>query len=301
LTQPVVGFLGSTSAVQFASPVAAFQQGLKETGYTDSRNVVIDYRWADGQYERLATLAAELVRIPSNVIVAVAPPAALAAKSATSTIPIVFASGADPVALGLVASINRPGGNITGVNFVTGEITGKILETALELVPQVTTVVFLVNPSNPNTRSQTINAEAAATALRRTLHVMQAQTEAQIAQAFVRAKELGVGAFIVATDVFFLSRTAQLISLSTRYEIPVVYNLAEYVRAGGLLSYGTNLTEAYKQVGRYAGQILNGAKPANLPVMQPTKFELVINLKAAKALGLTVPATLLARADEVIE
>lgn len=298
---PVIGFLSSTSADQWSQFIAAFHIGLKEQNFADGANVAIEYRWAEGQYDRLPGFADDLVRKGCDVIVAVAPPAARAAKAATSKIPIVFISGVDPVALGLVASVNRPGGNLTGFNFATAEIVSKIMQTILQLLPQLRTFAFLMNPQNPNSASQANDVQSAAKALGREASILLASSGADIDAAFDVIKQRGIDALIIATDAFFVSRRTQLVSSSERLAIPTVYALREYVAAGGLLSYGTSVTDAYRQVGAYAGRILKGAKPADLPVLQPTKFEIAINLKTAKALGLSVPDNLLALADEVIE
>ena len=298
---PVVGFLSSTSAVQWSQFIAAFHRGLGELGYAEGANVGIEYRWAEGQYDRLPGLASELVSKDCNVIVAVAPPAAKAAQTATSKIPIVFVTGVDPVALGLVASINRPGANITGFNFATAELVSKIMQTIVQLIPQLKSFAFLMNPQNPNAASQAHDAHAAAKGLGREAHVLPASSPADIDAAFGAIKARGIDALIVATDAYFVSRTTQLVELSRQHSVPTVFALREYVAAGGLLSYGTSVIDAYRQVGVYTGRILKGAKPADLPVLQPTKFEITINLKAAKELGLSVPDNLVALADEVFE
>jgi putative ABC transport system substrate-binding protein len=298
---PTIGFLSSTSAVQWSQFIAAFHRGLKEMNYTEGVNVGIQYRWADGQYDRLPGLANELVRNDCNVIVAVAPPAAKAAQDATSKTPIVFVSGVDPVALGLVASINRPGANITGFNFATAELVSKIMQTIVQLMPSLKSFAFLMNPQNPNAASQARDAQAAAKGLGREAHILPASNPADIDAAFGAIKARGIDALIVATDAFFVSRTTQLVSSSRRLEVPTVYALREYVAAGGLLSYGTSVTDAYRQVGVYVGRILKGAKPADLPVLQPTTFEMTINLKAVKELGLSVPDNLMSLVNEVFE
>jgi putative ABC transport system substrate-binding protein len=298
---PVIGFLSSTSAAQWSHFIAAFLQGLGEQSYTEGANVGIEYRWAEGQYGRLPGLAGELVGKDCNVIVAVSPPAAKAAQAATSKIPIVFVSGVDPVALGLVASINRPGANITGFNFATAEVVSKIMQTIVQLIPQLKSFAFLMNPQNPNAASQARDAQAAAKGLGREAHILPASSPADIDAAFDVIKARSIDALIVATDAYFVSRTSQLVDLSRKLHVPTVYALREYVASGGLLSYGTSVTDAYRQVGVYAGRILKGAKPADLPVLQPTKFEITINLKTAKELGLSVPDNLLALANEVFE
>lgn len=298
---PVIGFLGSTTAAQFSPFVEAFSRGLREAGYVERETVTIAYRWAEGRYHQLPALAAELVRDRVDVIVAVAPPAALAAKVATSTIPIVFSSGGDPVALGLVSSINRPGGNLTGATFVSAAMSPKLMELILQLVPNATSVALLVNPDNQNSAVQVKDLQSAGRTVGREVHVLHANSNAGLEAAFQSLVERKTSALVVGTDVFFLSRKELLNALAQRHGLPTVYNLREYPLSGGLLSYGPSLAEQYRQIGLYVGRILKGAKPADLPVLQPTKFELVLNLKAAHALGISFPPTLLALADEVIE
>lgn len=298
---PIIGFLGSTGAQQWLPFVAAFFEGLKETGFVDKQNVKMEYRWADGQYDRLPGLAAELVRARVDLIVAVAPPAALAAKSATNSIPIVFASGADPVKLGLVTSFNKPGGNITGVTFITAELAPKILELILELIPQAKTIGFIANPDNQNTIAQAKDVQAAAQSLARDVRVVYANTGEGIDKAFSDLAEIKTDAVMIGTDAFFLAQKDRMVGLPSHYRIPTIYNLREYPAAGGLLSYGTSVTDTYRQIGLYAGRILKGAKPADLPVFSSSRFELIINLRTAKVLGLNVAPTLIARSDEVIE
>jgi putative ABC transport system substrate-binding protein len=298
---PKVGFLSSASAKEWTPFLSAFLGGLRETEHVEGRHFTIEYRWAEGQYDRLPALAADLVRNRSDLVVAVTPPAALAAKAATATIPVVFLTGADPVALGLVASINRPGGNLTGITFATAELASKLLQTIQQLVPNLTSIAMLVNPGNQSSVAQSRDLQIAVQSLGAKCQVLSATNEADLDKAFEQIKGHDVDALVVATDSFFLVRKNQLVSLSERFAVPTVYNLREYVIAGGLLSYGTSVADAYRQVGIYVGRILKGARPADLPVLQPTKFELVINPKTAKALGLTVPDKLLALADEVIE
>jgi putative ABC transport system substrate-binding protein len=299
---PLVGFLGSGTSAGFAPNVAAVRQGLEEAGYVEGRKVEIEYRWADGQYDRLPALAAELVRRQVSAIVApVSTPAALAAKAATMSIPVVFSIGGDPVELGLVASLNRPGGNITGVTWRSTELIAKGLELIVELVPTSTRIAALVNPGNPNSEIQSRDLHAAARRLGRKVDVLNAGTERDIDSAFATLAREGVEAMIIGPDGFFYNRRDQIVALAGRYAVPTLYSWPEYVRAGGLMSYGSSLSDANRLVGIYAGQILKGVKPAELPVVQSTKVELVINLKTAKALGLEIPPTLLARADEVIE
>jgi putative tryptophan/tyrosine transport system substrate-binding protein len=280
--------------------VAAFLQGLSETGYVDGKNVAIEHRWAEGDYDRLAALAADLVRRKVDVIAALGIPSALAAKSATSTIPIVFSVG-DAVERGLVTSLARPGGNLTGVSLLNVELTPKRLELISELVPQAGVIALLVNPNNPNTERTIRDMEEAARAKGVQLNILRAGTESEIDAAFASLVQLPAGALVVVGDPLFINRREQLVALASRHAVPAIYALREYAAAGGLISYGTSFTAAYRQLGTYAGKILKGAKPADLPVEQPTTFELVVNLKTAKALGLTVPPSILARADEVIE
>jgi putative tryptophan/tyrosine transport system substrate-binding protein len=298
----VIGFLGSPSAAEWVHLVAAFQQDLKEIGYVEGQNVAIEYRWADGRYDRLPGLAAELVRQQVSVIFAagtVAP--ALAAKAATATIPIVFANGIDPVQFGLAVSLNRPGGNITGVSFLTGDLGEKRLGLVRELVPDVAVGAVLVNPNNPNAESNVRDAREAARLLALQFHVFNASTAQDIDTVFASLVQRRIGVLLVSPDAFFLGQRHQFAELAARYAVPTMYNAREYVAAGGLMSYGTSIVDAYRRAGVYTGKILKGAKPADLPVEQSTRFEFVINLKTAKALGLTVPPTLLALADEVIE
>jgi putative ABC transport system substrate-binding protein len=298
----VIGFLSSRSPGPYAPFVAAFRQGLDDTGYIDGQNVAIDYRWAEGNDDRLPAMAADLVGRKVDVIVASGGvPSAMAAKHATETIPIVFPSAADPVVLGLVASLARPGGNLTGVSFLSVELIPKRLELLLELVPRARVMAFLVNPNNPNTKSYIAGAQAAAGLKGVQLHILKAATESEIAAASATLVQLGVDALLVGGDPFYNSRPDQIVAVASRHAIPAMYDAPFFVAAGGLISYGASLTAAYRQVGVYAGRILKGEKPADLPVQQPTTFELVINLKTAKALGLAVPQPLLARADEVIE
>jgi putative ABC transport system substrate-binding protein len=299
---PVVGFLNAGSAAPQASFTAALLQGLKETGHVEGQSLTIGYRYADFQNERLPALAADLVEHRVRVIAALGGPAsAIAAKAATATIPIVFVTGGDPVKLGLVASLNRPGGNITGVSFLTNALGSKRLELLLELMPTAAAIGFLVDPTNPNTESETTEMLAAADALKRKLLIVRASTESEIDAAFASLIQQRADALIVAAQAFFTSRRDHVVALTRRHALPTIYQARQLVAAGGLMSYGTSITDAHRQAGIYAGRILKGAKPADLPVMQSTKFELVLNLKTAKTLGLTVPDKLLALADEVIE
>ena len=297
---PVIGYLGSESPGPMAPLVAAFLQGLSETGYVDGQNVAIEYRWAEGDYDRLPALAADLVRRKVDVVATLGIPSALAAKSATSTIPIVFAVG-DAVERGLVASLARPGGNLTGVSLLNVELTSKRLELISELVPQAGVIALLVNPNNPNTERTIRDMEEAARAKGVQLNILKAGTESEIDAAFAALVQLPAGALVVVGDPLFINRREQLVALASRHAVPAIYAFREYAAAGGLISYGTSFTAAYRQLGTYAGKILKGAKPADLPVQQPTTFELVVNLNTAKELGLTVPPSILARADEVIE
>jgi putative ABC transport system substrate-binding protein len=298
---PVVGFLGSGSPNPFAQAVAALNRGLNQSGYTEGQNVTIEYRWAEGQFHRLPGLATDLVRRQVALILTSGPPASSAAKAATGTIPIVFTTGDDPVAAGLVTSLNRPGGNVTGVSFFTIALGAKRLELLHELVPNATVFAMIVNPKSPNADVQLKDAQAAARALGQQIHVFNASTENEIDAAFALVAKQKSDALLAGTDPFFTSQRDRLVALAAKNRIPAVYSLRDYAQAGGLMSYGASLTDAYRQAGIYAGRILKGAKPTDLPVMQSTKFELIINLKTAKALGLEVPPTLLARADEVIE
>jgi putative ABC transport system substrate-binding protein len=297
---PVVGFLNSASANAFPDRMRAFHRGLRETGYVEGQNVTMEYRFADGQNDRVPALAAELVRRQVGVIVANYPPV-LAAKAATNTIPIVFTSAADPVKAGLVASFNRPGGNITGVHLIGSELERKRLELLHELVPGAVLIGVLVNPKNPDANVQLRELHEAAVVIKTTIHIVRASTEAEIDSAFANVAQQGVGALIVGGDPFFSSHSVQLLALAARYKLPTIYNQREYADKGGLISYGTDFADGWRLAGTYVGKILKGAKPADLPVVQPTKFELVINLKTAKALGLTVPQTLQVAADAVIE
>jgi putative ABC transport system substrate-binding protein len=297
---PVVGWLCSASPEAWAVYISAFRQGLSETGYFEDRNVSIEYRWAEDHYERLPTLVADLVH-RQVAVVAANTPAVPVAKAATTTIPIVFMTSADPVATGLVASLSRPGGNLTGVTTLYVETGPKRLELLRELVPTASTTALLVNPTNPNAETQARELQAAARSLGLQVHVLRASTERDIDIAFSTLVQQRADALLVANDPFFGKCRDQIVAQTARNALPAVYFVREFVTAGGLMSYGSSLANAARQVGIYTGQILKGAKPAELPVMQPTKFEFVINLKTAKTLGLTVPQALLATADEVIE
>ena len=298
---PVVGFLNAGSPKPLANLVAAFRQGLSETGHIEGQNLVIEYRWAEGDYDRLPALAIDLVRRQVAVISAGSPQAALAAKAATTTIPIIFTSGGDPVELGLVSSFNRPGGNVTGVSFLVNELGAKRLELLREVVPTAVSMGFLANPNRASFEAETKNSQQAAQALGVQLIILNASSEGELDAAFAKFAQYRINALLVGTDLFFLNRRDQLVALATRLAIPTMYNLREFVVAGGLMSYAPSLADVYRQAGIYTGKVLKGAKPADLPVTQPTKFELTINLKTAKALGLTVPLIMQMTADEVIE
>lgn len=298
----VIGVLSTGSPSDSSGPfMGAFRQGLSEAGYVEGQNLAIEYRWAEGNYDRLPALAADLVGRKVDLIMAGSPPSALAAKSATSTIPIVFRGGADPVGGGLVASLARPGGNLTGVSFVADELTAKRLELLSELVPRAGVFALLVNPSGANTERLIRVEQEAARTKGLQLHVLKAGSESEIDSAFASLVQLHVDALVVGADPFLSNRRELLVALASRYAVPAIYAWREFADSGGLISYGSSLTTAFRLVGAYAGKVLKGAKPADLPVQQPTTFELVINLKAAKALGLEVPPTLVARADEVIQ
>jgi putative ABC transport system substrate-binding protein len=298
---PVIGFLDSSSADDYAPFLAAFRAGLNEAGFVEGLNVSIEYRWADGRYDRLPALAAELVRVPVAALVATGITAAVAAKAATSTVPIVFNTGGDPVRFGLVASLNRPGGNVTGVASLGKVLVVKRFELLRELVPKAGAIAFLVNPNNAAAELDTSDAQVAAAALGQKLIVLKAASEGDIDTAFTTIAEQRAGGLLQQLDPFLQGRRDRLVALAARYALPAIYERRDFAAAGGLMSYGTNLGEALRLVGSYAGRLLKGEKSANLPVQQPVKFELVVNLKTAKALGLEIPATLLARADEVIE
>jgi len=302
---PVIGVL-STGSPDPSSELftGAFRQGLSEAGYVEGQNLAIEYRWAEGHYDRLPALAADLVGRKVDLIVANSPPSALAAKSATSTIPIVFRSGADPVGYGLVASLARPGGNLTGVSMLIEGLTAKRLELLSDLVPRAGVIALLMNPNNPNnaTAERMIReVQEAARTRGLQLHVLKASSESEIDTAFASLVQLHAGALVVAADPFLSSRREQLVALASRHAVPSIYAWREFAASGGLISYGASLTSAFRLLGPYAAKVLKGAKPAEMPVQQPTTFELIVNLRTAKALGLTVPQSMLMRADEVIE
>jgi putative ABC transport system substrate-binding protein len=299
---PVIGFLSSRSPDESSALITEFREGLSEAGFSDGYNVAIEYRWAEGRYNRLPSLAADLVGRNVAVIFSTGGlPAALAAKGATSIIPVVFAIGADPVGEGLVASLARPGGNITGISFLVTELHRKRLELLSELVPEAKVIALLVNPNFPDAEHQTREVQEAAAAKGVQVPILKAATESEIDAAFASLVELHAGALLVGGDAFFASRRDQLVDLASREAVPAIYQGREFAAAGGLISYGSSFPASFRQAGVYVAKILKGAKPADLPVQQPTKFELVINFKTAKTLGLTVPQSLLARADEVIE
>jgi putative tryptophan/tyrosine transport system substrate-binding protein len=297
---PVIGFLGSDSPGSAASYLPAFHQGLSETGYVEGQNVAIEYRWAEGRYDRPPALAADLVGRGVDVIVASGTPPALAAKTATSTIPIVFGVG-DPIEIGLVASLARPGGNLTGISLMSTELMPKRLELVSELVPQAAVIALLVNPNNPIAERTMRDVQEAARAKSVQLQILKAGTEGEINATFATLVQLHAGALVVDADPFFGARREQLVALAAHHAIPTIYFRRQFAELGGLISYASSLTAAFRLVGVYVGKILNSAKPADLPVQQPTTFELVVNLKTAKELGLTIPPSILARADEVIE
>ena len=301
-TLPVVGFLNATSLDGYRPMVNAFRQGLQESGYVDGQNVTIEYRWADGRTDRLQGMAADLVHRQVTVIAATTLPAAFAAKAATTTIPIVFETGGDPVQLGLVASLNRPGGNVTGVTQLNQEVAPKRLELLHELVPAARVVAFLVNPADPASAEPVLRAsQAAAHTLGLDLHVLNASTERDFDGVFANVIRLRAGGLVIGSDAFFAARREQLAALALHHAVPAVYQSREFAAAGGLMSYGGSLTDSYRLAGVYVARILKGEKPGELPVQQGTKVELFLNLKTAKALGITVPLPLSGRADEVIE
>jgi putative tryptophan/tyrosine transport system substrate-binding protein len=298
---PVVGFVNSASPGGSYPPLPAFLSGLSEIGFVEGRNVAIEYRWAEGHYERLPALIADLVQRKVSVITATSTPAAVAAKSATSTIPIVIELGSDPVELGLVASLSRPGGNVTGVTNLTADLGSKQLGLLRELVPRTTTIAALMNPNFAGTEKLLRDVEAAASVLGLQLIVLKAGTEEQMETAFATIPLQGAGALLVGIDAFFATHSDRIIALAARDKLPAIYGLRDFVVSGGLMSYGTSFADSYRQAGIYTGRILRGEKPADLPVQQSTKFEFIINFKTANALGLSVPNSMQLLADEVIE
>ena len=299
---PLIGFLSGASAAPFAHLVAAFRQGLGDSGFVERQNVAIEYRWAEGRYERLPEMAVELVRRRVAVLVATGNDrAALAAQAASASVPIVFSVGGDPVARGLVASLGRPGANLTGISLFTGVLEPKRLSLLREALPAATRIGLLVNSGSVTLRSKVMEFEQAARLVGVQPVAVMAQAESEFEAAFASLLQQRADALVVSTDAFFNSQRERLVALAARHKLPTIYEFREFALAGGLMSYGTHLGEMYRQIGIYTGRILKGAKPADMPILQPTKFELVINLKTAKALGLTIPQSLLLRADEVIE
>jgi putative tryptophan/tyrosine transport system substrate-binding protein len=299
---PVAGFLSSLSPLELTFVMPAFHQGLNEAGFVEGRNIAIEYRWAEGHYERLPALAADLVRRQVAVIAAISgTPAALAAKAATTTIPIVFAIGGDPVAPGLVTNLSRPGGNITGASFYTSPVVTKRLELARELAPRGTTIALLVNPENPPSVIEGTTLQKAAAALGQPIEIINASTEGQIDRAFTAVAQQKFGALVVSSDPLFFIARDMLVILTARYALPTIFADREQAEAGGLISYGARRPDAYRQAGNYVGRVVKGEKPGDLPVVLPTKYTLLVNLKTAKTLGLSLPPSVLARADEVIE
>jgi putative ABC transport system substrate-binding protein len=298
---PVIGYLSSASSDLFADRVRAFRRGLNETGFVEGRNVAMEYRWAEGQNDRLPALATDLVRHQVTVIAAISDSSALAAKAATATIPIVFTGGSDPVKLGLVGSLNRPGGNLTGVSNLNAALGPKRLELLYEIVPNAAVIGLLVNPTGANAGSVTREVREAARSLGPRIEVVRASTEHDIDMVFASLLQLRARALLIGADAFFNTRSEQLAALTVRHAVPAIFQTRDFAAAGGLMSYTTNLADVYRQAGIYVGRILKGEKPTDLAVQQSTKVELIINLKTAKALGLTIPLPLLGRADEVIE
>jgi putative ABC transport system substrate-binding protein len=297
---PVVGFLNSESSALYGHRAESFRKGLVEAGFVEGRNVMVEYRWADSQYERIPALVADLIKRQVSVLT-VNGPSVYAAKAATKTIPIVFFTGTDPVAAGLVASLNKPGGNLTGATVLNIELTGKRLEILREVIPMAASFALLVNPKNANAKSLRDQMLSAARAFQVQVHVLEASNEVELDVVFTSLKPMQVGGLVIGADGFFSSHSKHLAALAGRYAIPAIFEYREFIEAGGMISYGGNLSEAYKQIGMYTGRVLKGERPADLPIVQSAKVELLVNLKTAKALGLTVPPTLLARADEVIE
>jgi putative ABC transport system substrate-binding protein len=297
---PVIGFLNSASPGPYP-PLSAFLKGLNDRGFVEGRNVAIEYRWAEGHYERLPALIADLVQRNVSVIAATSTPAAVAAKAANTTIPIVFTTSGDPVQLGFVSSLSQPGGNLTGATQLNVEVSAKRLELMHEALPIATNFALLVNPPGPNTKAELGDYNAAATALGLTLHVLRASSEQDLGSVFESLSQLKTEALVIGSDPFFSRYIEKIAELALRYRMPAIYQYAEFTSAGGLMSYGGNVGESYHIAGVYVGRILNGEKPANLPVQQVIKVELIVNLKTAKALGITVPSQIVARADEIID
>jgi putative ABC transport system substrate-binding protein len=298
---PTIGLLGTSTAQGWAAMLAAFHRGLTEAGYAEGRSVSVDYRWAEGRYERLPELANELVRRRVPVLVAFTTPAALAAKAATATIPIVFTTISDPVQVGLVASLNRPGGHITGTTYLSLEVGPKLLQLMREILPNAAALALLINPTNPNSEAQVTNQQAAARTLGLELRVLRVSNDGELEAALSALPQLGVAGLVVGGDPFFNSKNQQIALIALRHGLPAIYPSRTFAMAGGLMSYAGNAGEAYQQAGIYTGRILKGAKPADLPVQQTTKVELIINMRTAKALNINIPLPLLGRADEVIE
>jgi putative ABC transport system substrate-binding protein len=298
---PVVGFLNSASPGPFAARIKAFHDGLREMGFAEGKNVMIEYRWVEGKYEKAPAMMIDLISRGVAAVAAFGPPVAKIAKDATSAIPIVFLTGDDPVKAGLVASLNRPGGNVTGVVTLNAELAPKRLEVLRELIPSAISVGLLLNPARPNAEVLAKDMEAAARALSLQPHILHASDDRDLDTVFTSAAQQQIGGVVIATDVFFNSRNTQLGEMSVRHAMPTIFQFREFAAGGGLVSYAASNTDTYRQVGSYVGRVLKGDKTADLPVVQPTKFDLIINLKTAKALGLMVPSTLLARATEVIE
>ena len=300
-TMPVIGFLHSASPGPFTRLVDAFRKGLNENGYVEGRDVAIQFRWAEGQYDHLPALANDLVTRQVAVITAIGPAAALAAKAATKTIPVVFTTGDDPVKVGLVQSLNRPGSNVTGINIFTGVMEGKRLGLLTEIIPDVTLVAVMINPTSPELEASAQDIQKSAAAIGRQVIILRANNERDIDAAFTAIMERRAGALLVGNDIFFNSRRSQIVNLAARNKLPAIYEFREFVDAGGLMSYGTSLADIYRQAGDYTGKILKGTNPSDLPVLQLTKFEFVINLKTAKDLGIKISDNVLSLADEVIE
>ena len=300
-TVPVLGFLNGGSAEAQAALATAFWQGLSQTGYIENQNIKIEHRWAESQYDRLPAMAGDLVRRKVTVIAATGTPAALAAKAATTVVPIVFETAGDPLKLGLVSTLNRPGHNITGVTQLSSELVSKRLGLLHDMIPAATIIGLLLNPHDPRTEAQASDMRTAARALGLQVHLVNASTEGEIDSAFAKSAQQRAGALIVGPSEFFTKRSEQIVALAARHALPTIYQYRLYAVAGGLATYGTSLTDSYRQAGIYTGRVLKGEKPTDMPVWQPTKFELVLNLRTAKALGLTIPPGVLAIADEVIE